>query len=109
MIDFDKLIGYEFHYPVEDWVKQQHKKHKAYQQSFRTEQGLHNFLLWFTEGLLIRGHNLYGETEQEWSILVAQFIEIKDAKPFPYSSLLILIDKAIILEFEGYNIPNLLH
>lgn len=81
------IQGYNFHFPVEEVVKQDYQEQDG---DFNT------FLCSYTEELLMRGVSLYGGINTDWYILFAQFLEIKETAP--NYTFYILIDQALYLE-----------
>ena len=103
----DCFEGYEFTYPVEDWLM------CNFRRRLNTNLDYFQFAEEFAVNYIAAGRRKYGEYEQEWgrlrALLMSQLVLYKsEGLPFPFHNILIILDQALILEYEGYLIPNLL-
>ena len=104
---FDDILCYNYYYPVEEWVMINFKKRKKKQQDY------FQFVEEFALNHITHKVRKYGEFEEEWRhlklMLSGQLYNYKQkGAPFPHLEILILLDQALLLEFEGAHIPNLL-
>lgn len=104
--DFENLLSYECVYPVDEWVMVQFRKRKNKNLNY------FEFLLQFTTDYINVGVRKYGEFEDEWYNLKRLLQEQTDFyhqfNYFPTYRFHIILDQALILEYEGNHIPNLL-
>ena len=104
--DFESILSYEYHYPVEEWVMQQFRKRKNKNLTY------FEFIQEVTTTQILQGVRKYGEFEIEWytlkRLLQEQITEYNHTKYFPTCNFFILLDQALLLEHEGAYIPNLL-
>ena len=104
LCDFKK---YSFTYPVEDWLM------RNFRHRLNTDLNYFDFIEDFAVNHITAGKRKYGEFEQEWErlreLLISQLARYKSKDlPFPFHNVLIILDQALVLEYEGYPIPNLL-
>ena len=103
----DCFEGYEFTYPVEDWLM------CNFRRRLNTNLDYFQFAEEFAVNYIAAGMRKHGEFEQEWAHLRAQLIsqlvlyKTEDLL-FPLQNILVILDQALFLEYEGYPIPNLL-
>ena len=103
---FEDILCYNYYYPVEEWVMVNFKKRKNKKQDY------FQFLEEFALNHISRKKRVYGE-EEEWRhlklMLAGQLHNYKHrGADFPHLEILILLDQALLLEYEGAHIPNLL-
>lgn len=102
----EDVLSYEFTYPVDEWVMLHFRKRKNRNQDYF--EHLEEFAL----NHITYGERKHGEVEEEWRhlkmLLAGQLCDYKRGYPFPTINILILLDQALILEHEGFPIPNLL-
>ena len=104
LYDFEE---YNFTYPVEEWLM------CNFRHRLNTDLNYFQFAEEFAVNHVAAGKRKYGEFEQEWgrlrALLISQLALYKsEGLPFPFQNILIILGQALIHEYEGYPIPNLL-
>lgn len=104
--DFDDILCYNCHYPVEEWVMVQFRKRPNKKLDY------FEFLQEFTTNQILSGVRKYGEVEVEWytlkNLLQNQIEQYYHTQYFPTYNFYILLDQTLLLEHQGNHIPNLL-
>ena len=104
--NFEDILSYECHYPVEEWTMVQFRRRRNKTLTY------FEFLKEFTTYQIMQGVRKYGEFEIEWlnlkNLLREQIGEYHKTNYFPTNNFYILLDQALLLEYEGNHIPNLL-
>ena len=104
--DFEDILSYECHYPIDEWVMVQFRKR------INRKHTYFEFLQEFTTNQILSGVRKYGEFEEEWynlkRLLEEQIEQYHQTDYFPTYNFHILLDQALLLEHEGNPIPNLL-
>ena len=104
--DLESILCYNYTYPVEEYSMAQFRKRKNKSLTY------FEVLQELVTTHILTGVRKYGEFEVEWftlkRLLQEQLTEYHHTNYFPTCNLHILLDQALILEFEGHHIPNLL-
>ena len=98
---------YEFTYPVEEWVM------CNFRRRLNKDLNYFQFAEEFAVNHIAAGTRKYRQSEQGWgrlrTLLISQLAIYKAQDlPFPFHNILVILDRALVLEFEGKPIPNLL-
>ena len=104
---FEDILCYNYYYQVEEWVMAQFRKRKKKQQNY------FEFIEEFAVNHITHRNRKYGECEEEWRQLKLMldnklYQHKHEGADFPHREILILLDQALLLEYEGAHIPNLL-
>ena len=104
--DFNDVLCYNCHYPVEEYSMVQFRKRKNKNLSY------FEVLQELVTTHILTGIRKYGEVEVEWytlkRLLQEQIDKYYHTQYFPTYNFYILLDQALLLEYEGHHIPNLL-
>ena len=101
-------------YPVEVWTEKEYDKAIKEKPEFDYSDGFRDFLFWFTENTLIRGMQRFGQfgPEPSWTRLWREYSTerqaFREGKEFDPEILYTMLDKALVLEYKGEAIPDLL-
>mgnify|MGYP003289946425 CR=1 FL=1 len=104
--NFEDILCYNYHYPVEEYSMVQFRKRKNKKLTY------FEVLQELTTTHILVGIRKYGEFEVEWytlkRLLQEQIENYNHTQYFPTANFHILLDQALLLEHEGNPIPNLL-